>query len=744
LEDSEKKDPATGPAKFLDCNTNQGVSAGWADLYYKTLPCQYVAIDGLPDGDYTLLSTTNAKKLFPEDTFDDNTICTGLRIQTDAAAEITPGGNPVQVIPAPIGRQLVTSSVNFNDVPQGETAVRAVHIEIKSCRSVTIRFVGTPTVNPVSSPGTAFNQHGDITASLPGTNQIAPRQLRLWLSYKGTNDGDTGNGEVKVSCDETGDTWTIPITANTIARPNVGVVMVLDQSGSMLFDSGLAAVGLPKRNDVLRFAAPQFVEVLEEGNGIGVVAFDHDSYDRMAVKTIGPTGAVDPARGDAKAAIGAHTPNPAGLTSIGDGVERGFNNLQPVVGYDYRAIVVLTDGEENSAKFIGDLSPGIINDRVYAIGLGTAEEINPVALKQLTNDSGGYMLLTGTMGPDNVFLLSKYYLQVLAGVLNKDVVLDPEGYLAPGQKHRIPFILNEADITTDVILLSEAPSTIFSFALETPAGDIIDPAVVGGLPMVQLVQGPNVSYYRITLPAVIKKRESGPGTWNALLTLNDTRYKRYLSSLDKKPAAHKSAATHGVRYSVNVQSLSCLRMEARVIQSSNEPGAIMTIRAVLTEYGLPVDHRAAVDVDIERPDHTQITLALNEIEPGVFEAHNTATLSGVYRMRVRANGSTMRNKPFTREQLLTGAVWKGGDNPPPNSGTDTRTRDQEVCRLFECLFGSGIFKKAAAEHKIDMGQLRECLYRFCQDRTTRPSERPEMPAPTAKTHATMVKNKMGR
>jgi hypothetical protein len=171
LEDIEQRDATAGPAKFPppSCNTNQGVTAGWADLYDKSLPCQYVVIDGLPDGDYTMLSTTNAKHLFPEDTFDDNTICTGLRIQGNTVTEIDP----------PIGRQLKTLSVQFNDVPAGDTAVRAVLVEVKACRSVTIRFSAGPTVNAGSAPGTLFNRHGDVAVSLPATNQIAPRQLRL-------------------------------------------------------------------------------------------------------------------------------------------------------------------------------------------------------------------------------------------------------------------------------------------------------------------------------------------------------------------------------------------------------------------------------------------------------------------------------------------------------------------------------------------------------------------------------------
>ena len=81
LMDSEHRSPH-GPevGQFEDCNTNQGISAGWADLYGKELPCQFVVIDGVPDGTYVLRSTTNAQRVVPESTFSDNTIYTYLQI----------------------------------------------------------------------------------------------------------------------------------------------------------------------------------------------------------------------------------------------------------------------------------------------------------------------------------------------------------------------------------------------------------------------------------------------------------------------------------------------------------------------------------------------------------------------------------------------------------------------------------------------------------------------------------------
>ncbi len=73
--------------RFTDCDTNQGISAGWADLYNKSLPCQFIVLDGVLDGDYILVSTTNAQRIIPEDNFADNTIYTGLRIAGDSVTE---------------------------------------------------------------------------------------------------------------------------------------------------------------------------------------------------------------------------------------------------------------------------------------------------------------------------------------------------------------------------------------------------------------------------------------------------------------------------------------------------------------------------------------------------------------------------------------------------------------------------------------------------------------------------------
>ncbi|HJQ64969.1 MAG TPA: lysyl oxidase family protein [Gemmatimonadales bacterium] len=84
LEDTRWKGPVARKRKRFNCD-NQGVSAGWYDLYSRDLDCQWVDITDLPDGDYVLQAETNPKRRngrrrVREDNYTDNVIQVGLRI----------------------------------------------------------------------------------------------------------------------------------------------------------------------------------------------------------------------------------------------------------------------------------------------------------------------------------------------------------------------------------------------------------------------------------------------------------------------------------------------------------------------------------------------------------------------------------------------------------------------------------------------------------------------------------------
>jgi hypothetical protein len=79
--------PQGSGSPTYDCGY-QGISAGWYDRYGRHLGCQYLVIDGVPDGDYTLEAVTNAQGALPEACRGDNTTWKGLRLQGDTVTEI--------------------------------------------------------------------------------------------------------------------------------------------------------------------------------------------------------------------------------------------------------------------------------------------------------------------------------------------------------------------------------------------------------------------------------------------------------------------------------------------------------------------------------------------------------------------------------------------------------------------------------------------------------------------------------
>ncbi len=189
---------------------------------------------------------------------------------------------------------LDTSSVTFNDVPELETTARAAVFTVIGSQAATFQIVAGPSAT--SGPG-SFGTLPGPTAALGAAGSIQARQARLWLSFTGTSADDVAQGEVTVQHVESGQQWVVPISANTIERPTVAVALALDQSGSMLSASGLP--GFANRGQVLKFAAPVFVNVLQEHNGLGIVSFDQDAYTNMAVATAGAPTAFDPTRATA-------------------------------------------------------------------------------------------------------------------------------------------------------------------------------------------------------------------------------------------------------------------------------------------------------------------------------------------------------------------------------------------------------------------------------------------------------------
>jgi hypothetical protein len=70
LEDGEQVEPGI-PATGYSC-ARQGITRGWADVYSRYLPCQWIDVTGLPSGSYTLRIVVNPLRIVTESNYDNN------------------------------------------------------------------------------------------------------------------------------------------------------------------------------------------------------------------------------------------------------------------------------------------------------------------------------------------------------------------------------------------------------------------------------------------------------------------------------------------------------------------------------------------------------------------------------------------------------------------------------------------------------------------------------------------------
>jgi hypothetical protein len=142
-----------------------------------------------------------------------------------------------------------------------------------------------------------------------------------------------------------------------------------------------------------------------------------------------------------------------------------------------------------------------------------------------------------------------------------------------------------------------------------------------------------------------------------------------------------------------------LSMTAALSQSSYEPGATIHVSARLVEYDQPLRSPANGRADVTRPDGSLAIVGFASVGDGRYETAVPAPQAGIYRFRIRADGTTSRGRPFTRERLRTAPIWAGGDEPPrpPNRPTDPGDR---WCELIECLLEQRVLPSAGGLESI--------------------------------------------
>lgn len=602
--------------------------------------------------------------------------------------------------------QAPAPSLDFVDIPEGLTSYKAVSFKISGCRRVKFTITGVPTgrfgLTPMGTDFTAEPVDGaDFyygyvwvqVSAVAGSIANSSVGIHAYIEDEEGYYAATEGGQYPL-----GD-YTVTLTATSVARDSNAVALVLDRSGSMSSPAG----GTSTRSQLLGDAIGVFRTLMLPGDEVAVVTFD-DVVD-TPIHIQGVAGAPDFATIDI---------TPRNMTWIGGGIQQAAIELAAAT-HPNRSMVVLTDGNENVHPYIGELPAGTVTNRTYAIGLGLPGEVSDAALQQITSNTHGDLIITGLMSSDEQrFNLTKYFVQVLVGVTNSQVILDPNGKLFIGSKDRIPFGVTEADVYIDAIALCPLPQ-LLEFVLETPDGQLIKPTSVE--PNVQYISGAKVICYRMVLPALVGDAAgSHAGTWNALIALKDEKsISRMMQNKEFASSSVSPKLGRFLPYSFLVHTTSNLRFDAWKLQESFKPGAVVSLFAALRQYDVPMVDGATVWAEITRPDDTVFTLPLRSDGDGVHTAAFATTMAGAYTCRVHAEGYTARGNAFTREKTLTAGVFYGNYEPVPQPDPS-----ELICRLLHCVLEEHeVFTSSAlrrfADAGIDLRRLVECVDEVCPE-----------------------------
>ena len=228
-----------------------------------------------------------------------------------------------------------------------------------------------------------------------------------------------------------------------------------------------------------------------------------------------------------------------------------------------------------------------------------------------------------------------------------------------------------------------------------------------------------IAYYRCGLPTLTNSPSgSHSGTWAVLLRLNRKlkgALPRFIKELaERDPQLARTLQQGVVPYDLIVHTQTDLQFQARVEQNGSHVGDNLTLQASLSEYGVPVEHRASVWADITFPDQSVRTIQMTEFRPGQFETSQPMTSAGLYALRVRAKGETFRGSVFQREQSLNAVAFPVGYEPPK----EPRGNSSDLCHLFDCLLNQGALNDRALaklkENGVDIDRLRKCFETHCK------------------------------
>jgi len=159
-------------------------------------------------------------------------------------------------------------------------------------------------------------------------------------------------------------------------------------------------------------------------------------------------------------------------------------------------MLVVTDGKENAPPKLASISS--ITANTFAIGIGLPSNISTDALNALTLNHPRLPARHRRDHDRRLVPADQVLLQVLAGVSNAGIVVDPDGRLPFAPSTGSPSRSAMPTWAFDAIVLCEAPS-LLEFELEAPTERSSTPGSRGRAGRSSTTSNDHLSFYRVAL-----------------------------------------------------------------------------------------------------------------------------------------------------------------------------------------------------------------------------------------------------
>ena len=534
-------------------------------------------------------------------------------------------------------------ALDFGEIAYGLTLYLAFEVRnVRSGHPMPLDVTLTPPTG-----GFTYAPDTELAFTLPAPIFESYTSRNVYVAFTSTSAGGPGfAGEAAVTAGAQG--ATVNLDATAVPPVPVDSVLVIDRSGSM--DDPTGVLGL-RKVDMAVEAGHLFVDLLKENDQVGIVRYNDASGAGDVLLTMRAAGDLGTGQGriDAKNQINTSTLDPDDGTSIGAGIINGSNLLDNAAA-DARALVVLTDGRQNTSPDVPDARAVVEAkapaQRVFAVGLGLNQLED--TLNEIASVTNGVAQVTGDLVDEREFLLQKLYVQILSDISGEAFVKDPVQYLRAGQCAATHVYLSEIDISCDFIL-TWRPSPVYpkylKVWLEAPDGSIIDTAAVAAMPNADLVTQPTHMFFRVLFPLRPDSPLTHAGLWKVWVEPQE---------------AHTTANTggDGLHYAVMAKARSNFMLPGYLEQVESLPGARMRIVLQPTLFGRPVALDLPVRATVTRPDGVVRTVDLAEGNDGTYAGlFDDTPLIGPYGVDVEVSATSPHGHRVTRYRHLTGLIF---------------------------------------------------------------------------------------